>query len=253
MDNTLTVKLLPAPLICENFVQGIDFCNYECYLLEIINASKYFRDKSKGKKYRAPLSEAHGEYDCVSDNYSLDFKLVGGKTALQARSLFSMGIHQIDKGVRAYCAPKKRSSDSDYKPIKVTRIFAILRSMSMEELKVTRYSKNRKQGIDTDIKSFLKTLETKKNILMFFPYEFFSETDNNFSIVISNIIESLNKDFSISLEYRKEVAPEFDTYFIFLYDGFFVLLKENRGKLEILDKVKETASPVYLKLKSYTA
>lgn len=250
MDSTLTVKLLPAHLICTNFIHGIGFCNYEKYLLEIVNASKYFRDKSKGKIYSAPIDEAHGECDCISDNYSLDFKLIASKTTLQARNLFSMEIYQVAEGVTFYCPPKIEPSDSKYKPIETTRLYAALRLMNMEELKAKRHSKKR-QGIDADLKFFLQTLETQKNILMFFPYEFFTETDNCFSIVTSNIVESLNNDFSVSLRYRKEFAPEYDTYFIFLYHGFFVFLKENKGELEILDKVKETESPTYLKLKSY--
>ena len=53
MDNTLTVKLLPAALICKNFIDGMDNCNYEIYLREVVNASAYFRDKANGKEYTA--------------------------------------------------------------------------------------------------------------------------------------------------------------------------------------------------------
>ncbi len=251
MDDTLTAKLLPAALICKGFINGMDDCDYEIYLREMVNASAYFRDKAGGKEYTAPPEEAHGEWDCISDCYSLDFKLIASETALRARNLFSGGIYKMAEGVTAYCAPKIESSNPKYKPIQATRIFAALRSLNMAELKVIRNTNAKKQGIDTDIRALLETLETQKNILMFFPYEFFTETDNDFPTVTSDVIEALYQDFSEVLKYRKDVAPEFDTYFVFIYDRQFVLSEATGDMLRIIDTVEEKACLTYLKIKSY--
>lgn len=252
MDETLTAKLLPAALICKDFIRGMADCDYEIYLREVVNASAFFRGKSNGAEYSAPSTESHGEWDCVSDSYSLDFKLIASETALRARNLFSNEIYKMAEGVTVYCAPKMESSNPKYKPIQATRIFAALRSMDIAALKVVRNSSGRKQGIETDIRGLLETLETQKHILMFFPYEFFTETDNDITTVTFDIIDALSQDFSEAFKYRKDVAPEFDTYFVFIYGGQFVLTTLNENELRLIDTVGETSCSTYMRIKSYT-
>ena len=75
MSELLKFKLLPASLINTNFVQGNPNSNYEKYLLEFVNASPFFLKKSKGQVYTAPESEHCGQCDCISDHYTLDFKI----------------------------------------------------------------------------------------------------------------------------------------------------------------------------------
>lgn len=41
-DKSLRLTLLPAELIVKNFVKGEEKCNYECYLLELVNKSSFF-------------------------------------------------------------------------------------------------------------------------------------------------------------------------------------------------------------------
>ena len=252
MDKTLTAKLLPAALICKSFITGMSDCDYEIYLREVVNASPHFKSKSNGLVYTAPLDESNGEWDCISENYSLDFKLIASETALRARNLFSNGIHKMAEGVTVYTVPKITSDNPKYKPIQATRIFAALRSMDLADLKEIRNSKQKTQGIEPDIRALLETLETQKHILMFFPYEFFTETDNDFSTVVSEVIEVLSQDFSEAFKYRKEVAPEFDTYFIFIYAGQFVIMDLCENELKLIDTVTETSSPTYMKIKDYT-
>lgn len=252
MDNTLTAKLLPAPLICKGFISGMDDCDYELYLREVVNASTYLKGRSNGEVYTAPPDESHGEWDCISERYSLDFKLIASETALRARNLFSSGIHKMAEGVTVYTVPKITSDNPRYKPIRATRIFAALRSMDIADLKQTRNSKQKAQGIETDIKALLETLETQKHILMFFPYEFFTETDNDFPTVVSEVTEVLSQDFSEAFKYRKEVAPEFDAYFVFIYAGQFVIMELCENALKLIDTVTETSSPTYMKIKDYT-
>lgn len=251
MDNTLTAKLLQAPLICKGFISGMDDCDYEIYLREVVNASTYFKGKSNGAEYTAPPDESHGEWDCISANYSLDFKLIASETALRARNLFSSGIHKMAEGVTVYTVPKITSNNPKYKPIRATRIFAALRPLDLAALKTIRNSKEKTQGIETDIRALLETLETQKHILMFFPYEFFTETDNDFSTVVSEVIEVLSQDFSEAFKYRKEVAPEFDAYFMFIYAGKFVIMELCENKLKLIDTVTETSSPTYMKIKDF--
>ena len=248
MDETLRARLLPAVLVCKNFIEGMDDCNYEIYLREMVNASAYFKMKSNGLEYKAPEQEAHGECDCISESYELDFKLIASKTALQARNLFSGGISEITKGVLAYGDPKIKSNDPRYEPIQATRIFAAVRSLSLSELKSIRERDLKKPGVEADVKALLKTLETQKNILLFFPYVFSTEKEYD---VTADIIGTVSHDFMESFKYRKEVASSFDTYLTFLYNGCFVITAFNGNKLTLVDKVEERSCPTYMKLKSY--
>lgn len=252
MDITLSARLLPASLICKGFIKGLPDCDYEFYLREMVNASAYFEEKSKGKGYTAPVEEAHGEWDCISDSYSLDFKLIASETALRARNLFSGGIYKMAEGITAYCAPKIETNDPKYKPIQATRIFTALRPFDIDALKEIRNCNEKQQGVKTDIKALLATLETPKHILMFFPYEFFTETNNDFATVVSDIINALSEDIKSAFQYRKEVAPGLDSYLTFIYRGKFILTKVTNNGLSLIDTVDEKSCSSYMKLKSYT-
>lgn len=60
-------------LINNNFIEGEENCNCEKNLLELVNNSIYFREKSGFKLYEAPHSEANGECDSNSSTYNFDF------------------------------------------------------------------------------------------------------------------------------------------------------------------------------------
>ena len=45
INKKLRSGLLPASMIIKNYVEGDENCNYEKYLLEIVNASEMFRLK----------------------------------------------------------------------------------------------------------------------------------------------------------------------------------------------------------------
>ena len=42
INKKLRSSLLPAPMIIKNYVEGDENCNYEKYLLEIVNASEIY-------------------------------------------------------------------------------------------------------------------------------------------------------------------------------------------------------------------
>lgn len=251
MVNSLMEKLLPAAFICKGFIEGIPDCNYERYLLEVVNASTYFMRKSLNEAYLAPAEEAHGEYDCYSSNYAVDFKLIAGETALRARNLFSESIQDTGFGIIVYGRPKTTSDDPQYKPIQATRIHAALRSMTLKDLKSIRNSQEKRQGIVSDIRSFLKTLETKKHLLLFFPFEFSIEQEENFDDDVKEIIKAVNGDFKEAWEYRREVAVQYDTYLVFLYASHFVITALDDNGLLFADAVQEKFCPTYIRIKSY--
>ena len=59
-DMTMRAKLLPAPCLIKNSVNGENNCNYEIYLLELLNESKWFRVRYP-EGFIKPVSESNGE------------------------------------------------------------------------------------------------------------------------------------------------------------------------------------------------
>lgn len=243
-DNTLVAHLLPPEMIIKNFIQGDPDCNYEKYLLEFVNASKFFRAKSGGDIYQCPESEENGQCDCISARYQLDFKLIASKTALQARSILSPSKTAIEKGIILTSAPKVKNGE-----IKATRIHAALRGYDFEGLQKLRRITIKGHGIENDIIEFLETLETRKHLLIFFPYEFLFQSEYEFLAGITQIQNALDSDFRHAMQYRAyEVGTDFDTFFAFIYNGKIVFMIVEAAHLSYINSVDLSQSPVYMRL-----
>ena len=76
IDPTLMSKELPAPMIVKNYVIGENECNYELYLRDFLNESKYFRNKANGETYHASV---------MPPKFA--------KTAVRECSSITLGIH----------------------------------------------------------------------------------------------------------------------------------------------------------------
>ena len=247
-DQSLTAHLLPSEMIIKNYVHGDPDCNYEKYLLEFVNASTFFVKKSGGNVYRSPESEEKGQCDCISPNYQLDFKLIASKTALQARSILCSSKAEIAKGVIVTGAPKVKNGS-----IKATRIHAALRGYNYEDLRKLRETSVKKQGIENDIIELLKTLETRKHLLLFFPYKFEFQNSYEFFDGITQIQNALNGDFRCAMQYRAhEVETGLDTYMAFIYDNRIVFMILEATQLSYIDSVNLACSPVYMRLLNYS-
>lgn len=211
-DKSLIAHLLPPEMIIKNYIHGDPDCNYEKYLLEFVNASDFFRVKSDGDIYQSPESEENGQCDCISTSYQFDFKLIASKTALQARSILYPSKTEIVKGIIVTSEPKVKNGS-----IKATRIHAALRGYDFEGLRELRITAIKKQGVENDLIELLETLETRKHLLLFFPYKFEFKTKHEFLIGITQIQNALNSDFRCAMQYRThEVGADFDTYVAFI-------------------------------------
>lgn len=243
-DKTLIAHLLPPEMIIKNFIHGDPDCNYEKYLLEFVNASTFFLAKSGGITYHCPESEESGQCDCISTRYQLDFKLIASKTALQARSILSPSKTAIEKGLILTSGPKVKNGK-----IKATRIHAALRGYDHKGLQKLRTTTIKAQGIENDIIEFLETLETRKHLLLFFPYEFEFQSKYEFLAGITQIQNALDSDFRHAMQYRiYEVGNDYDTFFAFIYDGKIVFMIEEMAHLSYIDSVDLRQSPVYMRL-----
>ncbi|WP_270331605.1 hypothetical protein [Lactococcus lactis] len=122
IDARIRFKLLPPSTIIKNFVKGEPDCNYEKYLLELLNASKYFR-KMSISKFCAPVTESNGECDAISENYEIDFKLLASTTRLQASSQLSNRITKMSPGVILHHAAQ--NINGEIKQLRFIRSFVL--------------------------------------------------------------------------------------------------------------------------------
>ena len=96
----MRAEILRPCMVIDNFIDGtMEPYSYEDYLRDFVNHSDYFLQKSNGKPYSKPVSESNGEWDCISDGYSFDFKLFTSQSRLQAARIFSQSITLVAPGV----------------------------------------------------------------------------------------------------------------------------------------------------------
>lgn len=247
----MKISILPTGIIVDHFIRGIGPYRYSDYLLEIVNATPYFLEKSKGETYANPLSEAHGECDCISSNYQLDFKLLASKSKLQAKSIFSPQIF-YEQGVTAYCGSRVDSHCKNYRPIQSTRIFAALRQFSLEDLVCIRNQTSRRNQVEQDVIQLMKTLETDKNLLLFFPYNIYFDDPDDILRGQDIAIHGIEADFRQVLTYRSRHHPNRDSYVCFLYAHRFVITVWEKASLHFVDAIPIEKSPLFMKLKEFS-
>ena len=247
---TMESEILPAPVLINNFVKGIEPYTYEEYLIEIINTTPYFLQKSNKELYVHPTKEAHGEWDCISSGYAMDFKLIASESRLRALNLFSPQIF-VENGVIYYCAPKIGPSDKRYKPITATRIFAALRSLNRDDLQSIHQEQLLTEPAHKDIQLLLRVLETDKNLFLFFPYNMSFNDEGSFEEGLDIALTGIGNDFQTSLAYRTEVCQNRDTYFCFVYAKHFIISVWADGALRFLDAIPMQKSPLFMKLMDY--
>ena len=107
------------------------------------------------------------------------------------------------------------------------RLTQALRGKSPEELQKIYKSTDKKQGIENDIKEYMSTIMTAKNLMLVLPYRFSYESPGSQEDDCQSIAKALTEDYKVSLQYRSSECIGYDTYMIFFYDYFFVLCEWN--------------------------
>lgn len=248
ISDEMRVDILHAIFINKNFIKDEENCNYEKYLLELVNESIYFRKKADFQEYVSPQSEHHGECDCISPAYQMDFKLLESTTRLQASRELTGQIYKFFEGAIGKCSPRRPDTQ-----MTVTRLFASLRGYNCDSLFSCLSEKYEFGTIEFDIQTYVKLLTFKKNLFFFFPYKFSFKTHYNFKYALENINIALGKDFRESNLFREKYCTGYDTFIAFIYDDNLIISKfEKDGKLRIVDCVYLFKSKTYGKLYDYT-
>lgn len=250
MSDLLKFKILPASLINTNFVEGNPNSNYEKYLLEFVNASSFFHDKSEGQVYTAPESEHCGQCDCISEHYTLDFKMIVSPTMARAKNLFTQSICQPCPGVTMYGDAKVKPSDKRYRPIEATVLHTWLRNLSVDELCQISLSDDFSIPAYKDIKYILSAINKPKNILCMLPYEYVYEGQSDIELLKNEVIKTVSVDYRSLADYRMKVQSEYENYVAFIFNNNFFILQFRESSVDVVDIIATTESKIFCQLKS---
>jgi len=242
MDNTLREKMLDAPLIIHGFVDNEPECNYERYLTELINHSTVLMTKSKGKVFKWENRQDHGECDAISDNYSIDYKLLATKSSLQCSRETSGSITKQGDGFYAFgCARWPEGKEFTY-----IRLVAALRKYSEDDLR--RIAINPINKIEREISIVLKSLRVRKNLLLFYPYTMSFSEPHSFKDACNSITEAFNEDLQGLNTYRKREVSDCDTFLSLVYDEKLLIYTASSGLWRLDDFVELSNSKIYMDL-----
>lgn len=243
----LWIKLLEPHMINARYIHGAEeICNYELYLVELINHCQTFRSRFR-EPFMLQREQSHGEADAVSGDYSLDFKLAVSSTAMQANSIHRSQIWKCSDGWTVYGGAKNEKGR-----LLVTKIYSALLSSSRNNL-LSVVEKPDKSLVEKDIAKFLEKVSIPKNILFFFPYRLWHKGESvSIEEGIQDVVLALSSAFLTSMQYRAEKVSEYETFFSTFYEEKFVLLHVCEDKFDLLDIVDLSLSPTYKSLKQYS-
>lgn len=248
MKPELMLKILEAPVTVRNFVKNDPLCNYEFYMVELLNHSQKMR-KIHPQAFVWHGDQAHAECDAYSGDYGIDFKLIASQSRMKATSNLSPQ-HEVDSNGAIVSFESKSSVLNREKEITVTRLHAALRQKSLEDLERIKDDTGL-IPIEKDIQGFLKKLKTKKNLLLFYPYEFSFTENQHPDNAIETLTKALQNDFVNAFRYRSKVLPDYETYLTTVYYNDFVLYRIVDNQLDLMDVVPGSNCPTFEHLRDY--
>lgn len=250
MKPELMLRMLAAPVTVKNFVHNDPKCNYEFYMVELLNHSPEMR-KRHPEEFIWHESQAHAECDAYSGDYGIDFKLIASQSSMKVSSLLS-SQHRSDFDGETICDEQEPYVLHKESEIVVTRMHAALRQMTTNDLERIR------RGVDLvsyekDIRVFLEKLETKKNLLLFYPYEYRFFGDQRPDDGIKRLTQALRTSFLCALRYRRSHLPQYETYLTTVYYDDFVLFRIRDDHLCLMDVVSGARCPTFEHLRQYAS
>lgn len=217
----LIAKSFPFSLIVEpENIQDNNAKVDEEYLLELLNNSIYFLSKFNGKKFKPIIFQSNGESDAFCDDYKIDFK------RFESQKFFQMirekGLRYSDYGNSSVVIkPRNINKAINYKSIFTYAV----------------ESNNINIEIDTEYTWIRKLLSTKKNLLLLYPYIFSKRNLRDEEITAIDVRNELYDVFFNFFEYRNKQCPNFDTFFVFIFDDNFCLFKLEDNILKLIEQI----------------
>lgn len=239
-NENLCIDYLKVSFVKKDFVENFE-TNYEEYLTEFINNSKFVIDNGN-KKFRVIKKQSHGECDVTNDQYSIDYKLLIDNKTIENMNYYSENISVYNDGAVGYSASKK---SGEYR---IYILLNILRTLSKEDINEIENSKiSDLTEIQKIVKDYINKIKKNKNILYFIPYNLFFKDKKMDKEMLNCAIHKLNEGLKGFLEYRNAHVKNKDTYFSFVSNENMVFLKYE-NKLKLYDIVSLKESKLYLKI-----
>lgn len=237
-DSKIYYKILNISLIKKDYIENYD-SNYEIYLNEFINNSKFVTDYGN-KEFKLNIFQSKGEADSTNGVYDLEFKLFIDEETLNNKRYYSETITIDSNGARIYGESKKKGK---YLIVNLKKLLSRYSLKDINEIK----NNNNPNKEESKIKNFIKKLEIDKNIVFFIPYEYYYDGNNVDEDTLGFLIEKFSKDYKVSILYRKKYTNK-DTYIAFFIKNYIVFTKVVDSKLIYYDKVNVNKSKTFVEL-----
>ena len=105
--------------------------------------------------------------------------------------------------------------------------------------------------IDEDLCRVLNMIKVKKNIMLFFPFNFKIDNEVDIKNVDKIVTSALNRDFQSLFLYREENTKQYDTYLVTLVFEMFYIYQVQSEMLTLIEKIDIKNIPTFLNLRSY--
>ena len=231
-ESKINYKTLNVSFMKKDFIENYD-SNYEEYLNEFINNSKFVTDNGN-QLFELNKQQSDGEADSTNKEYDLEYKLFIDTETLVNKSNFSHTITIDSNGARFYGASKKEGKHL------IVNLKDLVSQHSLKELNEIK-CKNQPNKEEAKIKRFISKLEIDKNIVFLIPYEYYYDSNIVDKVTLDFIIEKFSKDFNVSFLYRKQYTSK-DMYIAFFIKGYIIFTKVVDSKLIFYDKVSISKS-----------
>lgn len=236
MNRDLEFCILPVDTLIKNHLKGESQCNYEKYLLELINLSPYMLDLGDQEGFVEINEQSHGECDCQSGNYELDFKLLCGSSYLEMLQGTSPVEHKMVAGVIGFSSPARPGKKFIY-----THLWNVLMNTDKKRLQRIKEGKfspktDREYIAEKDAYRFLQTIETKKNLFMLLPVEFYFNYDIKEEDAINELKNALLMSFGLSFN-LSESRNKYDTFVVFIYNRYFRIMQYENNSFRLIDNI----------------
>ena len=244
VDPRLAESPLRNALWTKYGVKGDENSNNEYYLLELLNASPFFQDKSGGQKYGAPQSESNGECDANSEKYQIDFKVLISSSMAEAKANTEIQIEQVKPGVFYYTMSK----DTE-KVYHGSILLKVLRGYTCEDILTEKYLDEK--GAIKDIHGMLKLLDKPKNLFLFYPSRFTFTEEMELGEKLNILNEAMQYDVYKLFEIRKHnKRNQFETFLCTIMEDLFVVFGDAGNRLTVVDVIKTEKCPTFKHLES---
>jgi len=236
------IKHLKVSFVKKDFVENFE-ANYEEYLTEFINSSKFVIDNGN-KKFRIIKKQSHGECDITNDQYTIDYKLLMDNKTIENMNYHSESISVDKNGAVIYGASKKTGE------FKIYIFLNILKNFSNNDIKeIESTERSNLTEFQKIVKDYINKIKKDKNMLYFIPYKLYFQDKKMDKEMLNCVVDKLNEGLKGFLEYRNAHIKNKDTYFSFISNENIVFLKYEKG-LKLYDIVSLKESKLYLKIES---